>query len=77
VEIALWLLVFGLGAVAAVACVGRRAWWRGLATGLAAAVLLFFLTFGQPPLWIRGLLLLLLAVGVAWALRSEPLRRKG
>ena len=76
-EIALWLLVFGLGVAAAVACVGRRAWWRGLATGLAAAVLLFFLSFGQPPLWIRGLLLLLLAVGVAWALRSEPLRRKG
>jgi len=76
-EIALWLLVFGLGVAAAVACVGRRAWWRGLATGLAAAVLLFFLSFGQPPLWIRGLLLLLLAAGVAWALRSEPLRRKG
>jgi hypothetical protein len=76
VEIALWLLVFGLGAVAAVACVGRGAWWRGLATGLAAAALLFFLSFGQPPLWIRGLLLLLLAAGVAWAYRSEPLGRR-
>jgi len=28
-------------------------------------------------LWIRGLLLLLLAAGVAWAFRSQPLRRKG
>lgn len=75
-EIALWLATFGLGVAAAVAYVGRRAWWRGLAVGLGASLVLLWLTFGQPSLWVRVLLLLLLAAGVAWAFRSEPLRRR-
>jgi hypothetical protein len=37
---------------------------------VAAAVFLFFLTFGQPALWLRALLLLALAGGVAWTFRS-------
>jgi hypothetical protein len=75
-EIALWLAAFGLGVAAAVAYVGRRSWWRGLAVGLGAVLVLLGLTFGQPPLWVRLLLLLLLAAGVAWAFRSPPLRRR-
>jgi hypothetical protein len=75
-EIAMWLAALGLGLAAAVAYLGRRAWWRGLATGLGAVLVLLLLTFGQPPLWVRLLLLLLLAAGVAWAFRSAPLRRR-
>jgi hypothetical protein len=75
-EIAVWLAVFGLGLAAAVAYMGRRAWWRGLAAGLGAVLVLLWLTFGQPPLWARLLLLLLLIAGVAWAFRSEPPRRR-
>jgi hypothetical protein len=58
-EIALWLATLGLGLAAAVAYVGRRAWWRGLSVGVVAALVLLLLTFGQPPLWARLLLLLL------------------
>jgi hypothetical protein len=76
-EIAFWLAALGLGLAAAVAYVGRRAWWRGLAVGLGAAVVLLLLTFLQPPLWVRALLLLVLAAGVGWAFRSPPLRRRG
>ncbi len=75
-EIALWLGAFGLGLAAAVAFVGRRSWWRGLATGSGAVVALLFLTFGQPPLWIRLVLLLLLSAGVAWSFRSPPMSRR-
>ena len=75
-EIALWLGTLGLGLAAAVACVGRRAWWRGLAVGSGAVVALLFLTFGQPPLWVRLIMLLLLIAGVAWAFRSPPLPRR-
>jgi hypothetical protein len=32
-------------------------------------VVLLLLTFGQPPLWIRLVLLLLLIAGVAWSFR--------
>jgi len=33
-------------------------------------VFLFYLTFGQPALWLRTLLLFVLAGGVAWTFRS-------
>ena len=75
-EIALWLAAFGLGMAAAVAYLGRRAWWRGLAVGLLAVPVLLLLTFVQPPLWVRLLLLLPLAAGVGWAFRSGPMRRR-
>jgi hypothetical protein len=75
-EITLWLSALVLGVAAAVAYLGRRAWWRGLATGLAAVLVLLLLTFGQPPLWVRLLLLLPLVAGLGWAFRSEPMRRR-
>jgi len=75
-EIACWLAAFGLGLAAAVAYVGRRAWWRGLAAGLGATLVLLWLTFGQPPLWVRLVLLLLLIAGAAWAFRSPRMPRK-
>jgi hypothetical protein len=75
-EIALWLGAFGLGVAAAVAYLGRRAWWRGLAVGLGAVIVLLLLTFLQPLLWVRLGLLLALACGVAWAFRSPPLPRR-
>jgi hypothetical protein len=75
-EIALWLGAFGLGVAAAVAYLGRRAWWRGLAVGLGAVIVMLLLTFVQPPLWVRLALVLLLAAGVAWSFRSPPLPRR-
>jgi hypothetical protein len=75
-EIVLWLAAFALGLAAAAAYLGRRAWWRGLAVGLGASVVLLLLTFGQPPLWVRLLLLLVLAAGVAWAFRSPLMPRR-
>jgi len=75
-EVALWLGAFGLGVAAAVAYLGRRAWWRGLAMGLGAVIVLLLLTFVQPPLWARLALLLLLSAGVAWSFRSPPLARR-
>jgi hypothetical protein len=77
-EIALWLAALALGVTAAVLYLARRQWWRGLGVGLAAVALLFFLTFGQPAIWVRMLLLLALAVGVAWASGAErlPARRR-
>jgi hypothetical protein len=76
VEIGLWLGALGLGLAAAAAYIGRRAWWRGLAVGLAAVLVLLLFTFGQPALWARSLLLLVLAAGVGWAFRSPPQRRR-
>jgi hypothetical protein len=75
-EIAAWLAAFGLGLAAAAAYLGRRAWWRGLAAGLGAVAVLLWLTFGQPPLWVRLLALLAQAAAVLWAFRSPPLPRR-
>jgi hypothetical protein len=75
-EIALWLLAFALGVAAAVAYMGRWAWWRGLAVGLASVVFLLFLTYIQPPLWARIPLLVVQAAAVGWALRSPPMPRR-
>jgi hypothetical protein len=77
-EIALWLAALGLGVAAAVLYLARRQWWRGLGAGVAAVALLFFLTFGQPAIWVRALLLLVLAAGVVWAFRAKwlPARRR-
>ena len=76
VEIALWLLAFALAVAAAVAYLGRWVWWRALLVGLASAVFLLYLTFGQPPVWVRIPLLLLQAVAVGWAFRSPPMPRR-
>ncbi len=63
-EIALWLVTLAVGLVAAVRFITRPGWQIPLAVGLAAVIALFVLTFLQPAIWLRVVLLLLLAAGL-------------
>lgn len=67
-EIVLWLATLVVGLVAAVRFITRPAWPLPLAIGLAAVVALFVLTFIQPAIWLRVVLLMGLAAGL-WVKR--------
>ena len=54
--IALWLLALAAGLVGAGTFVTRRDWRLPLAVGLLAVFVLFCLTFIQPVLWVRVVL---------------------
>lgn len=60
----LWLLVFLGGIIAAVNFVQGTTGYHALGVGIEAVVILFILTFIQPPFWLRFVLLLLMAGGV-------------
>jgi len=64
VEIGLWLTALLCGLVAALLYLFQRAWLRPLVVAIMAVVILFILTFVQPPLWVRFVLDLALVVGV-------------
>ncbi len=66
-EIGIWLSVLVEGIVAAVLYMKRKNWQKPLAVGLAAVVVLFVLTFVQPALLLRGLMVLALFGGLFWA----------
>lgn len=61
----IWLLVFALGIVAAVSFVRYPSGYHALGVGLEAVIILFILTFIQPPMWARWLLLLMVVSGIA------------
>ncbi|HCE17526.1 MAG TPA: hypothetical protein DEQ80_06675 [Anaerolinea thermolimosa] len=61
---AIWLLVFALGVVAAVDFVRYPSGYHALGVGLEAIIILFILTFIQPPMWVRGVLLLMVVSGI-------------
>ena len=61
----IWLLVFLSGIIAAIHFVKGSASWHALGVGLEVIVILFILTFIQPPFWLRLVFLMLIAAGVA------------
>ena len=60
----IWLLVLLSGIIAAIHFVKGSASWHALGVGLEVIVVLFILTFIQPPLWLRLAFLMLIAAGV-------------
>jgi len=68
--IVLWLLALAAGLVGAVLFVTRRGWRLPLAVGLLAVLVLFILTFIQPPLWVRAVLDGALLAGAVRAARG-------
>ena len=73
VEIGLWLSVLVEGIVAAVLFMKRPNWQKPLAVGLAVVAALFVLTFVQPAIALRGLIVLLLFAALIWAAgKPEP-----
>jgi hypothetical protein len=74
-EIGLWVTALLSGLVAAGMFVWRRNWRLPLAIAIAAVLVLFVLTFVQPPLWVRLALNGALIGGIWHALQSAPRRR--
>jgi hypothetical protein len=70
----LWLLVFGMGIACAVRFVRVPDGYHALGVGLEAVVVLFILTFIQPPMVWRVALVLLVAAGVAVAFNRKIAR---
>ena len=71
----IWLLVFGLGVACAARFVRVAKSYYALGAGLAAVVVLFVLTYLQPPMLWRLGLLLIIALGTMFAFRYPFLRR--
>lgn len=69
----IWLLVAAGGIAAAVRFVRVADGYPTLGVGLAAIVILFILTFIQPPLWVRFGLLLLLTAGIVVTFRRKQI----
>lgn len=76
-SILLWLAVLVGGIAAAVRFIRRPGYWHPLGIGLEAVIFLFIFTFIQPPLWLRLVLLLVLAGSLVIAFRQGPVRRAG
>ncbi len=60
----IWLLIFAGGVVAAVNYIRFPHGYHALGVGVEIIIVLFILTFIQPPFWLRWVLLLLVAAGV-------------
>jgi hypothetical protein len=73
---AIWLLVFGMGAVCAVRFVRVADGYWALGTGLLAVIVLFVLTFVQPAMGWRLGLALTVAAGMLVAFEHRHLLRK-
>ncbi|UCF95914.1 MAG: hypothetical protein JSV89_12080 [Spirochaetaceae bacterium] len=71
-EIAVWLLALATGIFAAVSYVRRRRWWQPLVVGIASVLALLCFTFGQPVVWLRVLVDLILIGGLYWVWRRKP-----
>lgn len=70
----LWLLVFAGGVVSAVRFVRKADGYHNLGLGLEAIVVLFVLTYIQPPMWARMILMLMVAAGIAVTLWRPRVR---
>jgi hypothetical protein len=71
----LWLAVFGMGVACAVRFVRVADGYHALGVGLEAIVVLFVLTYIQPPMVWRLVLALMVAAGVAIAFRRDLFKR--
>ncbi len=69
-EIIAWLAAFVAGVIAGVLFVIRKDWRAPLAVGAASVIVLLALTFLFPPLWLRGVLDIILLAGLAWTFRQ-------
>lgn len=74
VEMALWFMALLCGLVAALLYLFQRAWLRPLVVATVAVVVLFLLTFVQPPLWVRFVLDLALVAGVVQSISRTTQR---
>lgn len=74
VEIALWFTALLCGLVAALLYFFQHTWLRPLVVALVAVVVLFLLTFVQPPLWVRFVLDLALVAGVVQSISRTTQR---
>ncbi|MCE7984516.1 MAG: hypothetical protein DYG89_25360 [Caldilinea sp. CFX5] len=77
VEIVLWVTAMLCGLVAAMLYLFQRAWLRSLVVATVAVVVLFLLTFVQPPLWVRLVLDLALVAGVVQSIDRATKRAPG
>lgn len=71
----IWLLVFAMGVACALRFVRVPDGYHALGVGIEAIVVLFVLTYLQPPMLVRVVLLLAVAAGVFIAFRRDPFRR--
>jgi hypothetical protein len=76
VEIGLWSVALLVGLGAAVLYLVRRAWFWPLVLAALSVVVIFVLTFVQPPILVRLLLDAGLVAGVAWLKGSTKIRTK-
>jgi hypothetical protein len=74
-EIGFWLIALLSGLMAAWLFVVRTTWQPPLGLAIVAVVVLFGLTFVQPPLWVRLLLDAALVMGVWWTAKDGRMRR--
>jgi hypothetical protein len=70
-EITAWLAALVCGILAAIRFVTRPAWKKPLAVGIAAVCVLMVITFLFLPLWLRGVLDIILIMVVVWAWQSD------
>ncbi len=72
----LWLLVFGMGVTCAVRFVRVADGYHNLGVGIEAVIVLFVLTFVQPPMLVRVILVLMVAAGLFITLAPKALRQR-
>lgn len=70
-EIALWFTALLAGTVAALLFILRPTWFVPLVVAVGAVLVLFILTFIQPPIWLRIVVDVALWAGVWQAWRAE------
>jgi hypothetical protein len=70
-EITAWLAALICGILAAIRFITRPVWKKPLAVGLAAVCVLMVLTFLFLPLWLRGILDIILITALVWAWKSD------
>jgi hypothetical protein len=67
-EITVWLATFAIGVIAGVFYLKHSNWQTFLAVAVAALLVLLAITFLFPPLWLRGVLVSALLVGLGCSL---------
>lgn len=71
VEIGLWLIALFAGLTAAIMYLARKIWWQPLIVAVLSVVVIFVLTFVQPPILVRFLLDAGLIAGIVWSAKSR------
>lgn len=78
-KIVLWLMMLVIGLIAAVLFLFQNAWQNPLALAVISVAGLVALTFIQPAIWLRVLIIVILLVDLWWAYRpagsaNQPFR---